>query len=337
MAVTAPPERRIDVRTPLLTVVGYAGAALALSATSIAVGDITSRNVEITLDAGTTIVLLAVGWLVGGIAVDAFHRMRSVFWFLAVSAWLSLLAVLFGSEGADYAPQALAIAMSLGAAVFSFPLWWLERRSLQLIPLVLGIYVLAASAVYTQSELTFFGVSVPQPNVHWSAGVTIVLGVVLFALALRGIVKPKRTALVLGALAAILGSFVVGVSLDILGGGLDTDLGIWLGLAASALVLLAGDLVDERAPSGIGIAGTLIFTAVVVDNTVHRQSVGVAVLILGLVMLAATVMLSRLFAPTPAPVPAPPPLGFGEMEPPRPAEPPGRTEPPGPTNEPPPG
>src|SRR5439155_20447513 len=112
---------------------------------------------EMTLDDGTTVILLAVGWLVGGVAADAFHRMRSVFWFLAVFAWLSLLAVLFGSTGAGYAPQALAIAMSLGAAVFSFPLWWLERRSLQLIPLALAIYVLAASAVYTQRELTFFG------------------------------------------------------------------------------------------------------------------------------------------------------------------------------------
>jgi hypothetical protein len=330
MAVTAPPERRIDVRTPLLTVVGYAGAALALSATSIAVGDITSRNVEITLDAGTTIVLLAVGWLVGGVAEDAFHRMRSVFWFLSVSAWLSLLAVLLGSEGADYAAQALAISIALGAVVFSFPLWWLERRSLQLIPLVLGVYVLAGAAVYTQTELSFFGVSVPQPNLHWSAGVTLLLGVVLFALALLDIVKPKRTALVLGALGAIIGSFVVGVSLDVFGGGLDTDLGIWLGLGTSALVLLAGDLAGERAPSGVGIAGTLIFTALVVDNTVHRQSLGVAVLILGLVMLAATVVLSRMFAPRPEPVPAPPPTGFGSPAEPlaRPTEPPGPTEPP---------
>jgi hypothetical protein len=330
-------ERHLDVRTPSLTLVGYAGAALALAATSIAVGDITSRTVEIVLDSATTIVLLVVGWLVGGVADEAFHRMRSVFWFLAVSAWLSLVVVLFGSDGADFAPKALAIVTAIAAVAFSFPLWWLERRSLQLIPLVLSVYVVAAASLYMQSEITFFSVSVPQPNARWSAAATLILGIALFALGLIGVVKPKRTALVLGALGAILGALVVGVSVDIFGGGVDADLGVWLALAASALVLVVGDLTDERAASGIGIAGTLIFTAIVVDNNVHRQSLGVAVLVLGLAMLAATVVLSRILWPPPAPTPATP-LGFsgredvselqGPAEPHGPAKPHGPTEPP---------
>ena len=191
------------------------------------------------------------------------------------------------------------VVTALVAAMLALPLWVLAPRSLQLLALVVSVNVGAAATVYSQAS--FFGVGVPQ--LRWPAIVTIVVGLVTLASGAFGLLRPKRTAMVLGSVAIIGGALFVDV--DVLRQA-PSDLSLWLALTASVGVLMVGDFVADRAVSVIGIVGVIGAVAEIVHRTVTDRSTAVALVVLGSVALASCVILARAFShrvPTPPPEP----------------------------------
>jgi hypothetical protein len=220
-------DERTDVRTSLIGILGYAGAAAALAGVPIAIGT-AANTARVTADVASVVVLVVAGaWVVGG-RHEALERMRSVLWFAAVAVWASAAVELFahGPDAIALHGKWLVVVTALLAAMLAFPLWALAPRSLQLVAVVASVQVGCAVAVY--SEGSFIGLSVPQ--LRWPAIVTVVVGLVTLAAGAFGFVRPKRTAMVLGSIAIIGGAVFVDV--DVLRQA-PSDLSLWLALAAS--------------------------------------------------------------------------------------------------------
>jgi len=165
-------DERTDVRTSLIGILGYAGAAAALAGVSIAIGRSASTTEQVAADVASVVALIAAGaWIVGG-HHDAHERMRSVLWFAAVAVWASAAVDVFtrGPDAIALHGKWLVVVTALVAAMLALPLWVLAPRSLQLLALVFSVNVGAAAAVYSEGSL--FGVGVPQ--LRWPAIVTIV-------------------------------------------------------------------------------------------------------------------------------------------------------------------
>jgi hypothetical protein len=290
------------VRVNATDILGYGGAAAALAATTIAIGKDASDTVQALTGLITTIVLLVAGWSVADDQTDAHHRMRSVLWGVALLAWIGVVVVTLTEvvDGPD--GKWLVVSVAVLAAALAAPLWMVERRSIQFIGLFVSLLLFAAALVYTQTSIGIFGFRQEVPDVTWSAVVTMLVGVASLVLGARSMVTPRRTAMVLGGIALILGALLVDI--DLLAGG-PTDLAIWAAIVASAIVVVVGNLAGERAPSGVGVAGLFLTTAAMVTENVSGQTEGIVVLVLGLVLLAVAVLLTRLRGPEPPAEPDP--------------------------------
>ena len=295
-------DERTDIRTSLIGILGYAGAAGALAAVPIAIGTAANTTARVTADVASVIVLVVAGaWIAGG-RHEAHERMRSVLWFAAVAIWVSAAEDLFshGPDAIALHGKWLVVVTALLAAMLAFPLWAFAPRSLQLVAVVASVQVACAAAVY--SEGSFIGLSVPQ--LRWPAIVTMVVGLATLAAGVFGFIRTKRTAMVLGSITIIAGALFVDV--DVLRQA-PSDLSLWLALAASGAVLLMGDFVSDRAASGIGIVGVVAAVAEIVHRTVLDRSTAVALVVLGTVALASCVLLARAFThPVQTPPPEPP-------------------------------
>ena len=295
-------DERTDIRTSLIGILGYAGAAGALAAVPIAIGTAANTTARVTADVASVIVLVVAGaWIAGG-RHEAHERMRSVLWFAAVAIWVSAAEDLFshGPDAIALHGKWLVVVTALLAAMLAFPLWAFAPRSLQLVAVVASVQVACAAAVY--SEGSFIGLSVPQ--LRWPAIVTMVVGLATLAAGVFGFIRTKRTAMVLGSITIIAGALFVDV--DVLRQA-PSDLSLWLALAASGAVLLMGDFVSDRAVSGIGIVGVVAAVAEIVHRTVLDRSTAVALVVLGTVALASCVLLARAFThPVQTPPPEPP-------------------------------
>jgi hypothetical protein len=231
--------------------------------------------------------------------------MRSVLWGVALLSWggvvlVTLTEVVDGPEG-----KWLVVSVALLAAALAAPLWWVERRSLQFLGLFTALLVAGAALAYTESTIAFLGFEQAIPDLTWSAVVTMGFGVVGLALGARSMVAPRRTAMVLGAISLIVGALLVDV--DLLGLG-PTTVALWAAIVAAVIVIVVGNLVAERAPTGVGIAGLFLVTAAMVNDQVEGQTAAISVVVLGLVLLAVAVVLAM-------------PRRGGQAEPAEPAEP----------------
>ena len=299
------------VRITLIDVLGYVGVALALAGTAIALEE-ASIGAQSAAGMVTTVALLAAGWVVGGEgASDPQHRMRGIFWFLALQSWSQVVTVLLGPEGADMQGRTLVLVSGLLLAALAIPLWWIERRSLQLIGAFVAVITVAGALLYSEDEL--FGQ--PIPDITWSAVAVAVIGAAMLWLGARALLRPQRTAMVLGSLALILG--VLFATLDFLdaamSGGELSDLSALAVLLASVLVLFAGERAAIVAVFGIGVIGILGAVLALVAQHAVSETDGIVVLVLGLVLLGATIVVVKSAwgggsAATPAePVPPAPP------------------------------
>ena len=91
-------DERTDIRTSLIGILGYAGAAAGLAAVPIVIGTAASTTARVTADVASVLVLFAAGgWIVGG-RHEAHERMRSVLWFAAVAIWASAAVDLFAHD-----------------------------------------------------------------------------------------------------------------------------------------------------------------------------------------------------------------------------------------------
>ncbi len=279
------------VRATLLDLLGYGGVALALVGTGIALegAGLTTQTIA---GAAVTIVLLGAGWMVGGSgAADAQRRMRGIFWFVALQTWLQVISVLLGPDGADLRGRSLVVASGLLLAVLALPLWFIERRSLQLIGAFVAVLTVANALVYSEADV--LGTTIP--DITWPAVVTAALGAALLLLGMWGAMQPRRTAMVLGSLAFIVG--VTFATVDVvamaLSGGDVSDVTAIAALVTSVLVLFAGERAGIVAVFGIGVIGMIGAVSALVAKHVEGEVGGVVVLVIGVVLLGATIAVVR--------------------------------------------
>jgi hypothetical protein len=237
-------------------------------------------------------------------------RMRSVLWFIAVVAWGIAAGVMMDAifdEKWLVFVTAVLIA-GLGAALYAR-----ERRSLQLIAMSIPIFAAAAALLYMTKSQSYFGYSFDVPNLRWSGLITALLGAAWLAVGFADIVHPKRTMMVLGALAFLLGvNVLVGDTGSVYGLGASTGVGTSVALLiASVILVFVGDRAEVLAVIGIGIFGSLTSVTQLVSANVHGTGPALVVLVAGLLVVGGGLLLIKPFGDgrllgRPAPPPPPP-------------------------------
>jgi hypothetical protein len=269
-------------RESIVEVAGYLGAAISLTAASIVLGDSAGDGVQIAFDAITAAVLVVAGVVLTGHA-EAYRRMKSVLWFLSVFLVADLASEVFGQADLSNTRTTI-ILVGLVAAAFAFVLWLNSRRSLQMVALVLSAYVAVVGLSFQFPGIA--GLAFGPPDVSGLALATWLFGWGLVTLGGLGILTPRRTTMVLGAIGAIFGPLLFLAT--------DNDvLGEILAIASAVALIFVSDVADDRAVKGLAIAGLLFVGSAIVQQHVSDQGLAIAVLFLGLVLLAAALATAR--------------------------------------------
>ncbi len=269
-------------RDTLIEILGYFGAAVALAAATVAL-DPSSKTVQTLFNAVVALALLASGWAVGEDS-DVLRRMRSVFWFLSVGSFAGFLTGVLG-DMMDVTGRTLTVAVAGVTTIFSAILWMMSKRSLQVIALFFAGLVTAVAIIFPDMSAISF---IVPPDFTGVALVVTAWGLMSFGLGWKGLIQPRRTAMVLGSIAAIYGP---SVKLQFQGQGeLIWEVG---SLAIAVLALAVGALIGERAPAGIGIAGLLVVTSVIVADQTKEQAPAVVLVVVGVALLAVAIAAAR--------------------------------------------
>ena len=294
MATTSPRDPAL-VRETIGEIVGYVGAAIGLTAAAIALGDAVEPGVQAVFNLVTGAALLAAGFGVG-VEEGAYSRMRSVFWFLSVFLFASMIGILLGPI-AEMEGKTVFVLTGLITAAYAAVLWWVARRSLQVLALILALLSVVIALTAPDFEQVAFG----PPSFVGIALATWIFGGLVIAAGGFGLLAPRTTTLATGSVIAVLGP------LFLLQTG-ERELGEFLSLVTAIVLLGAGAWVGERGVSGIGIAGILVASSAIVGNHVDEQGPAIAVLLIGLAMVGAAIVLARTARPAgPVEPPGPPP------------------------------
>jgi hypothetical protein len=295
-----PPVRR----ETLVEIAGYAGAAAAVAGTVIAFAQQTdlSDGAALAITLVVTAVLVAAGLAIGDRPPDEYQRLRSVLWFAAVESF-GFASGIFWASVVDLGAKTSATLSGVVTAAFALILWVMLRRSLQQIAFFLAaVGTIAALAVPTSFVST--------SDLNGPLLVIWVSGLAWFVAGTAEIVRPARTARVLGAVVALVST------LELFGPSF--SLALTLTSITSLVLLAVGDLKDDRAVAGLGIVGILLAVAVAVARAVgDSQGAAVAAIAIGLILLGGAIAVARMSAPADAPaIPgAEPPGGDGEEGP----------------------
>ena len=268
-------------RETLVEIVGYVGAASAVAGTVT----VFARNADLsdgaslTVTLGVAAVLVIAGLAIGDRSPDAYQRMRSILWFVAVESF-GFASGIFWLNIADLGAKTAATLAGFTTAAFALVLWLMLRRSLQQIV----FFVSAVGAITTLAVSS----SLASPTdlegpllVIWASGLA------WFVAGTAEIVRPPRTARVLGAVAALL------ATLEMFGPSFALALTM---ISFTALVLLAvGDRKDDRAVAALGIVGILIASSVGVGRAaVDSDGAAVAAIVIGLILLTGAIAAVRM-------------------------------------------
>ena len=268
-------------REPIIEVAGYMGAAVSLAAAGIVLGDTAGSAVQILVDAITALVLLGAGMALSAES-DSYRRMKSVFWFLSVFLMIDLAGTLFADSFGITSPRVVVTLTGLVGAAYALALWWSSRRSLQVVALVLATYVALVGLVFPDVGGFIFG----APDVSGVGFITWIFGGLVVAAGISGVLNPRKTAIVLGSVGAIFGPLLLLVG--------DKDvLGEILSIGSAVVLIFLGDAMEELVAAGLGIAGTLFTSAIIVSHHVTNQGPAVAVLVVGLVLLGGALAAAR--------------------------------------------
>ena len=301
----------------LIQVAGFVAAAVALSATGTALGASESSDARIVSDLLSLIVLLGAGWAIALTPSDPYSRMRSVFWFFAVDAF-SGLAGMFVGDTLNMDGKAAVFTTGLLVALFAAAIWWISKRSLQAVALLLAVYLTVLALVVPDTSslnpLGFasgsFGGSFDLTGVGVAAWL---LGLAIIAVSLLGLFEPRRTGITMGCLGAVFGPLFIDFDFFKLITTMRFSwIGITIGLLTGIGLLLVGEYEGERIASGFGIGASFFYASGLVSERVHGKGSGVVVMVLGLAALAATVLWARgaiAGAPPIPPTPTPPAMG----------------------------
>jgi hypothetical protein len=273
-------------RAVAVEVLGYLGGGLALVA-GFVLGAESWAHLGYWGRAGVlgtvTVALLAAGGRLRGERGRSLPRLASVLWLGAVAAFAGLLAVLLGGRSDD-ALDDPTVAVAGGALVLAGGLYLVERRVLQQVALF-GAAAATLLAAGGNLEVSSAGL----------AGVELaVLGAAWLELGRRGLVVPRRTSEALGALAIVTGC----EALAALGEG-SAWFGVggwwlWLGLAVAVVLLVAGSAWHRNVLLGIGAAAMVVFLFQAAGRYWQDLGAPLAILLVGLGLVAVAVVLARL-------------------------------------------
>jgi hypothetical protein len=264
----------------VIQIVGYAGAAAAVAGTITAFArhsDL-SEGASLAITLGVAAVLLAAGIAIGDREHDAYQRMRSVLWFAAAESF-GFAAGIFWSSTLDLGPKTAAVLTGLVTAAFALVLWVMLRRSLQQIAFFVA-------AVGTITAVTFPSGISSTSDLNGPLLVVWVCAMAWFAAGAAGIVRPPRTAQVLGAVVAIIATIEMFAP--------SFGLALTLVSVTSLVMLAVGDRIDDRAIAGLGIVGVLLASSVGVGRAaVDSEGTAVVAIVVGLLLLAGAIAAIR--------------------------------------------
>jgi hypothetical protein len=273
-------------RAVVVEVLGYLGGGLALVA-GFVLGAESWAELGYWGRAGVlgavTAVLLGAGWRLRTGEGRVLPRLASVLWLGAVAAFAGLLAVLLGGRSDD-AVDDPALAVAGGALVLAGGLYLVERRVLQQVALF-GAAVATMLPAASALDLSWAGLE---------GAAVAVLGAGWLELGRRGLVVPRRTSEALGALALVSGCealATVGRGSDGFGVG---GWGLWLGLAVTVVLLVAGSAWRRNVLLGIGAAAMVVFLFQAAGRYWQDLGAPLAILLVGLGLVAVAVVLARL-------------------------------------------
>jgi len=268
-------------RAVVAEVLGYLGGVLAVVAGFVLGAESwvqLGRWGRVGVLAAVTGALLAAGWWLRGTEGRVLPRLASVLWLGAVAGFAGLLAVL--QEGrSDDALADPSLGVAAGALVLAAVLYALERRVLQQLALFLAV---VAAMVAGGHRLGWSWETVEGYGF-------LVLGAAWLELGRRGLVGPRRTSEVLGSLALLSGPAVLDV--EAVGPG---DWGLWLDLGLSVALIVAGSALARNVLLGIGAAGMVMFLGMVAGEYWSDLGAPLAILLVGLALVAAAVLVARL-------------------------------------------
>jgi hypothetical protein len=274
-------------RAVVVEVLGYLGGGLALVA-GFVLGAESWAELGYWGRAGVlgavTAVLLGAGWRLRTGEGRVLPRLASVLWLGAVAAFAGLLAVLLGGRSDD-AVDDPTLAVAGGALVLAGGLYLVERRVLQQVALFGAVLATMLTAASDLEEVSWSGLE---------GAAVAVLGAGWLELGRRGLVVPRRTSEALGALAIVAGC----EALATLGQG-SAWFGVggwwlWLGLSVAVALLVAGSAWHRNVLLGIGAAAMVVFLLQAVGRYWQDLGAPLAILLVGLGLVAVAVVLARL-------------------------------------------
>jgi hypothetical protein len=277
----APPPAPADPhpRISLLEILGYCGIAAGLFGTFASLsergGD--PRTTVLVTSLVLAAVFLLAGALIGVDAPDRLARMRSVCWFASVVAFTVFLGTAI--EPSDRGGFALVAGL---AALYGLLLWALSPRTLQQI----AFFTLAIGTIVILVAFPDLGFAFGAPDASGAGLVLFLGGGIWFALGFLGLVRPPRSAMVIGMVFGLQGLSLLGQE--------SAEAAALLILAAAALCLFLGGSRGDRAVTGVAVVGLLIGTfALLASLEVEGTGPGLVTLFVGVVLLGMGVWTAR--------------------------------------------
>lgn len=290
-ASTTTPQGRA---APVAEAIGYVGAAIALAAIAILLGDRwedLNFGGRLAVVALLTLILAGAAFTLRGNPREPIQRLISV---LAVGAiggtgWLTAV-VLTNPEGADWLNSVFSlgvmgwrirdIVLTVALIMFALaaPLYLFRRRAFPQLAAFSSLLVVVGTAF---ARPAFTG------GVNWSAIAIWAVAVAWVLLALGGWHKPTDLAVASGSVAALIGATVAAA-------GDGRSVLLWLGLATAAALIWRGVVLDETPMLGIGAIGVLVFVPqLVLEYFPKRSGAIVAMLVTGLLLVIFAVGIAR--------------------------------------------
>ena len=299
--------------TTAIQIAAYAGVATGLVGT-LALVAITGRPSDTTIlliVLAVTAVLFAAGAAIGNDPRSANQRLRSVLWFAALFGWGAVIEAFLVVVGVDLDGRARQVLSAILLAAAAVALWVALRRSLQMIGLFSGVFGVLSAATFPEAD-PFGQPDLVAPTVLWW-----VFGAAWLALGARGIIRPGRTAVVLGTITVLVSPLALAVQ-GSPSESVATVIELWI-LATSVACMIVGTWIGDRAVQGLAIVGLLVGVAALAgDQLGGSQGGSIAAVVVGIALLAGAIWAIRASRPAvtePSSL-GPPPAPSGLPEPP---------------------
>jgi len=222
VGASSPGRRSVPL---VVEVLGYMGAAIAISAGFIAVRQLWPRmpsTATMWFTAGGAVLLIVIGAILRTGGQPAYRRLRSVLWLLATAAGTDSAAILANQvlRLGDHGQLLTSAAAWAGLAV---PLWWVGKSALQHVIMFGGLVALLSAGLYQVAPnltVTGYGTAIWILSALWgvaayrryiaptAAGLAVACGGVL-AGATMTMASPAGQAL---AMLTVAGLLAVGVA-----------------------------------------------------------------------------------------------------------------------------